>query len=273
VGFPYTKYMNAFLHVDQSAALLMTSVAAALEMGVAEDRWVYPWASADATDRWYISERDDYHSSPAYRVAAERAFSIAGITTDDIGYFDLYSCFPVAVQIARDMLGIPADDPRPLTTSGGLPYAGGPGSNYTLHAIATMIGRLRSAPHGVGLVSALGWYLTTHALCIYGTDRPSRPWRRAPKYDAGAATADRTAPPPLAHEANGAATVETCVVMHARDGAPNRGQIIGRLEDGRRFLAQTPEDPAVFETLMSDEAIGQRGRVHTVDGVNRFEPV
>jgi acetyl-CoA C-acetyltransferase len=273
VGFPYTKYMNAFLHVDQSAALLMTSVAAARDMGVAEDRWVYPWASADATDRWYISEREDFHSSPAYRVAAQRALAIAGITTDDLTHFDLYSCFPVAVQIARDTLGIAVDDPRSLTTSGGLPYAGGPGSNYTLHAIATLMDTLRTAPGGVGLVSALGWYLTTHALCIYGTDRPARPWQRAPKYDGAAGAVNGPPVPVLVHEANGPATIETCVVMHARDGAPNRGQIIGRLEDGRRFLAHSPEDPAVFEVLMSDQAIGHRGRVQTVDGLNRFEPL
>jgi acetyl-CoA C-acetyltransferase len=270
VGFPYTKYMNAIIHVDQSAAVLMTSVGAAQELGIAEDRWVYPWASAEATDRWWVSERCDYHSSPAYRVAARGVLENAGIAIDDVRYFDLYSCFPAAVQIARDMLGIAADDPRDLTVSGGLPYHGGPGSNYAMHAIATLMTKLRGTTDGVGLISALGWFLTTHAIGLYGATRPERPWRRVSAYDDAA---DGSGAPALAREPVGAATAETCTVMHARDGAPVRGFVIGRLEDGRRFLANTTEDRAVLEALMADDIVGSRGRVKPIDGRNRFEPL
>jgi acetyl-CoA C-acetyltransferase len=269
VGFPYTKYMNAIIHVDQSAAVLMTSVGAARELGVAADRWVYPWASAEATDRWWVSERRDYHSSPAYRIAARRALESAGVSIDDVRFFDLYSCFPAAVQIARDMLGIAADDPRDLTVSGGLPYHGGPGSNYAMHAIATLMTKLRGTTGGVGLVSALGWFLTTHAIGLYGAARPERPWRRVEGYDDAAGNGV----PGLAREPVGAAAVETCTVMHARDGAPVRGLVIGRLEDGRRFLANTAEDRGVLEALMSDDIVGRRGRVEPIDGKNRFEPL
>jgi acetyl-CoA C-acetyltransferase len=270
VGFPYTKYMNAIIHVDQSAAVLLTSVGAARELGIAPDRWVYPWASADATERWCVSERRDYHSAPAYRTAARRALESAGVSIDDLRYFDLYSCFPSAVQIARDMLGIAPGDPRDLTVSGGLPYHGGPGSNYAMHAIATMMTKLRGTSDGVGLVSALGWYLTTHAIGLYGATRPRRPWRRVQCHDDAT---DGSGAPGLAREPVGAATVETCTVMHARDGAPVHGLVIGRLEDGRRFLANTAEDRGVLEALMSDDSVGRRGRVEPIDGKNRFEPL
>ena len=50
------------------------------------------------------------------------------------------------MQIGADMLGIPVDDPRPLTVTGGLPYHGGPGNNYSTHAIARMVERLRAKP-------------------------------------------------------------------------------------------------------------------------------
>ncbi len=76
-----------------------------------------------------------------------------------MAHVDLYSCFPSAVQIAADELGLPDDDPaRPLTVTGGLTFGGGPGNNYGTHAVASMVGALRSEPGARGLVTGLGWY-------------------------------------------------------------------------------------------------------------------
>ena len=66
----------------------------------------------------------------------------AGIGIDQIDYIDLYSCFPVAVEIGAEELGLSLDDPRGFTITGGLPYAGGPGNNYAMHGIAAMQARL-----------------------------------------------------------------------------------------------------------------------------------
>src|SRR5439155_22433965 len=117
IGFPYQKYMNAIMEVDQAAAVLMTSVAGARELGIHPSRWVYLWGCADAHDLWFISERVNYHGSPAIAAAGRQALAMAGLGIDAIDFFDLYSCFPSAVQIGRDMLGVPADDPRPLTVT------------------------------------------------------------------------------------------------------------------------------------------------------------
>ena len=71
---------------------------------------------------------------------------MAGWTVADIDYFDLYSCFPVAVEVACREMNISEDDPRPLTVTGGLPYFGGAGNAYTLLSVATMAHKLRAAP-------------------------------------------------------------------------------------------------------------------------------
>ena len=74
VAFPYTKYMNAVMTVDQSAALLMTSVATARRLGIPEDRWVYPLGAGGASeDPWWVSERPSFSSCPALRDAGEQA--------------------------------------------------------------------------------------------------------------------------------------------------------------------------------------------------------
>ena len=275
IGFPYPKYMNAIMDVDQSAAVLMTSVGVARELGIDPSRWVYLWGCADAHDLWFISERQNYYSSPAIRLAGEKALAMAGIGIEAIDEIELYSCFPSAVQIARNMLGVPLDDPRPLTVTGGLPYHGGPGNNYTMHGIATMMHRLRATPGRKGLVTGLGWYVTKHSVGIYSAAPP--PWsgeREWTREDPAAyqPALDHALHPELVTEPQGRGVIETYTVLHDRDGAPMRGIAVGRLTDGRRFIANTPDDRTVLDGLMAAEAIGRVGTVTSTNGANRFEP-
>ena len=151
VGFPYPKLLNAIMEVDQSAGVILASVAKARELGVPEDRWVYLHGCADAADLWYPLDRQDFHSSPAMRLTGQRALGMAGARLSDIRFIDLYSCFPVAVEIGAEELGLALDDPRGLTVTGGLPYAGGPGNNYAMHSIAVMAAKLRAAPGALGV--------------------------------------------------------------------------------------------------------------------------
>ena len=275
VGFPYPKYMNAIMDVDQSAALLMTSVAAARQLGIPPSCWVYLWGGADAEDLWFVSERVNYHSSPAIGAAGRHALAMAGVGIEAIDLFDLYSCFPSALQIGRDMLGIAADDPRSLTVTGGLPYHGGPGNNYVMHAIATMLPKLRAAPGTKGLVTGLGWYVTKHSVGIYSAAPPvtsaAETWahRRPTAYQAELHAMPH---PDLELAPQGPARIETYTVLHDRDGTPVAGLVIGRLDDEHRFLANTPADSGLLRDLMAQEAVGCRGVVSSRDGANRFEP-
>ena len=81
----------------------------------------------------------DTVTAPGYGNNVIHIFQRVNYGIDDIDFFDLYSCFPSVVQITRDMLGIAEADPRELTVTGGLPYFGGPGNNYSMHAIASMM--------------------------------------------------------------------------------------------------------------------------------------
>jgi acetyl-CoA C-acetyltransferase len=66
--------------------------------------------------------------------------------------------------------------------------------------------------------------------------------------------------------------VETYTVTYGRDGAPERGIIVGRLDDGARFLANTPDDRDVLESFAAVENVGRQGSVISRDGRNLFEP-
>lgn len=268
IGFPYTKRMNAVIRVDQSAAVIMTTVGVARELGINPGRWVFLHGCADATDHWLVSERENFYSSPACHIAGRTALEMAGLPISDVEHIDLYSCFPSAVQIGRDALGIDPGDPRPLTVTGGLPYHGGPANNYVMHAIATMMDRVRTKPGSFGVCTGIGWYITKHAVGIYSTTPVEGTWKRE---DPAICQAEIDALPKteIAVEASGSCVVETYTVLHERSG-PEQGIVVGRLEDGRRFLAVTPKDPTLWERMMTEEVIGKRGVVTPGPLTNEF---
>jgi acetyl-CoA C-acetyltransferase len=228
VAFPYPKLMNAIMEVDQAAAVIVTGSETARELGIPEDRWVYLRGCGDAKEKWFMSDRVNYHSSPAIRATTQRALGMAGIGVDDVAFFDIYSCFPSAVQLALGALGIAPDDPRPLTVTGGLAYAGGPGNNYVMHSVATAVQRLREAPDQYALVTALGWFSTKHSAGVYSARRPSGDWLRTdPAVDQAQVEAMES--PDFAETPEGPATIETYTVIFNRDGGPEQAIIIGRL--------------------------------------------
>jgi acetyl-CoA C-acetyltransferase len=273
VGFPYTKYMNAIIQVDQSAALIMASNAKADELGVAQEKRIYLHGCADTIELWNVLDRVDYHSSPAIRIGGRQALAMAGKTAADMRFFDLYSCFPSAVEIACAELGIAEDDPRGLTVTGGLPYFGGPGNNYSMHAIAETMQRLRATPGAFGLVTANGWFLTKHSFGVYSTQPFEGRWLRDDPNSYQRAI-DTLAHPEVVAEPNGEATIETYTVVHARDRVRS-GIVIGRDKSGRRFIANTPEEEGLLLDLQSREGVGRPGQVVSEDGgaKNIFTPL
>ena len=258
---PYTKRMNAVITVDQGAAVAVTSLAIASELGLA-DRAVFVWAAGDASDVWFPSERPDLASSPAIAAAANAALSAAGIGIgiDDITRLDLYSCFPSAVEIGASAIGISEQDSRRLTVTGGLPYFGGPGNNYCTHAIAAIAESLRGAPAGtLGLVTGLGWYITKHSVGVYASTPSPRGYRRGDT-SAQQRRIDESALPVTADAGQrSTAIVDAATVVYDRDGEPQSAPVIATLPDGRRIAARADEKE--LPSLMGRNIVGMRVHV------------
>lgn len=269
IGYPYTRAMNPILEVDMAAAVIMTTVGKARELGIEQSRWIYLRGGADVNDIWYVSERPQLHRSPAIHAAWQAVSAQAGVALDEISLFDIYSCFPSAVQVACNEIGLSPLDARGVTVTGGLPCFGGPGNNYSLHAIAEMITQLRDKQAGHGLVTANGLYLTKHSLGLYSTEAPTTPWQNA---DNRALQQQIDAAPRLVVAADpaGEATIETWTVGFGREG-PKRGIVIARNDAGERVLANTASDLVALESLIAQDPIGQRANVTVRDGINVLE--
>lgn len=261
---PYPRYVVSREKVNQAAAVVITSEAVATELGIPREQWVYLAGHSDLRDR-ELMQRADLSVSPPSVAAVEAALAMAGTTLDLVDHLDLYSCFPVAVSVVGDALGLAADDPRGLTVTGGLPFFGGPGNNYSLHAIAEVVARCRTAPGSVGLVGANGGTLSKYSTGVYSTT--PAPW--SPGDDARLqAELDAEPGVPVALEADGWATVETWTVRHSVWG--DQVVLIGRLDDGRRFLANAVDgDPEVAAMLLGEAPWEQRIFVRSVAQGNR----
>jgi len=274
VAFPYPKLVNAVMETDQAAAALVMSAAQARALGVPESRWVYWLGGAGADEQaWFPVERPDFAACPALRASTHAALDRAGVSLDEIDRIDFYSCFPAAVSMACEMLGLAEDDPRGFTVAGGLPYAGGPGNGYNLHAVASMMDELRAGRGTRGLVTGNGWHLTKHAALVLSSVAPASPVVA----EAGQVKQDPSdgiprAPVSPVVAAEGRAAVETYTVVFGRGGEPERGIVIGRLASGERFLADTPNDATLLEDIVAREMVGAGGKVSRVNDRNRFDP-
>jgi acetyl-CoA C-acetyltransferase len=251
VGFPYTKLLCSNEQVDESAAMILCSVERASALGIAPERWVFPYGITEAAAP-LVSEREDFAKSVMSDAASRALWNLTGLGPDDIAHVDLYSCFPSAVQVQAAALGFGLD--RDLTVTGGMRFSGGPWNNYAMHGLATMVKVLRGDPGALGLCSANGGYLSKLSLGVYSTSPPPETFRVV------SAQAEVDAAPRVAVDdaPDGAATVESYTVMHDRSGDATQGILACRMADGRRAWGIVGDEAATLRAMETEEVIGRR---------------
>ncbi|KAA9153183.1 acetyl-CoA acetyltransferase [Amycolatopsis acidicola] len=242
IADPYTRFLVARDQVNQGAAAVLMSVEAARELGVPPEKWVFLHGHSDLREQ-HLMDRVDLSTGQAAVRSVQHALELAGISVAELSTIDLYSCFPIAVFAVCEGIGLATDDPRGLTLTGGLPFFGGAGNDYSLHAIAETVQRLRAEPGAYGLVGANGGMLSKYSTGVYSTTPAD--WRAS--RDAGLqAEIDALPVVEQAVHPDGWATVETYTVKH---GHGRTGVLIGRLEaDDRRFVALA-EDSELLDQL------------------------
>ncbi len=269
IATPFTKLTTAFPFVDMAAANLLVTDEVADRWGVPDDRRIYLQGWGFARDASHVAARESLSSSPAMCTATSDALAMAGLESDQIDVFDLYSCFGSAIQFARDALGLRDDDPRPISLTGGLPYHGGPGSNYMNHSISTLVGHLRSSNDTTGMVTGIGMHMTKHVAGIWSSERPKHP---LPPIDQPqqAVLEDAENARPVVESMDGQVTIAAASVIHGPDGAPQGVIAIGESTDGSRCYARSI-DTDLIELVLADQWVGVDGTVTPMpDGTNRL---
>ena len=257
ISLPYSRRLIAQDAVNQSAAVLLTSAGTARELNIDPDKWIVVDAYAQGEDE-VVTQRVDMRRSEAMAAVLASVLEQSDADARDFGFLDIYSCFPCAVQAVCDVLELPSDGSVALTVTGGLPFFGGPGNNYSMHALAEMARRLRT-DSARALVTANGGQLTKHAVAVL---------RRANNggntvVDWGATelvdiTLEAIATVPYAQNPE-AGTVLTYTVIARRD-KPDIGVVVAQDDKGGRFIASTTNEE-LTKNMSSQSPVGKTVRV------------
>ncbi|HEY0686723.1 MAG TPA: hypothetical protein VGD45_30565 [Steroidobacter sp.] len=259
VAWPYTKHMVANPFVNQGAAVVLTSLAKARELGISEDRYAYIHAGAHAVEPRDYLQRDQYQRSYAQEAVLETMRDAAGST----GRFDsmeLYSCFPIVPKMARRVLELPID--AQLTSIGGMSFFGAPLNNYMTHAAAGLVRRIRNRREALALLYGQGEFVTKHHALLLSA-APSR--SELSSGDVQALADRKRGPiPELTDAYSGPAALETFTVVHGRGEAPEFGAVIARTPDQRRLMARVAASNTTTLQVLTDLSatpVGQIGQV------------
>ena len=154
------------------------------------------------------------------------------------------------------MLGLKQNDHRPFTVTGGLGFFGGPGNNYSLHAVATMVEMIARGEINNGLVTALGWFMHKHAAGIYSATPAEVDLRQHDLDDANAPLTGNQ-PVAIAEKVTGKGYIETYTIIYKKDGTPDYSVTYGRTEKGLRFIANLNTDIETIIALTTQNQVGK----------------
>jgi acetyl-CoA C-acetyltransferase len=221
--------------VNQSAAILMTSLAKARAAGVPEDRIIHVWGGASAEEPRDYLERDQFYESHAQNAVLKSAMALVDATDGKaFDAIELYSCFPTVPKMARRTLKL-GPDVKP-TVTGGLTFFGAPLNDYMAHAACAMVRKLRSGAK-LGLLYGQGGFVTKHHALVLSPNAP----RSAIAQDTSVQTeadGNRRPTPPYVTDASGSGKVESFTVLYGRKGDVEHGVVVLRTADDARALAR-----------------------------------
>ncbi|MEM7702833.1 MAG: acetyl-CoA acetyltransferase [Pseudomonadota bacterium] len=226
VSEPYARMTVARDQVNQSAAIIIASAAKARALGVPEEKWVHIHAVTAATELPLV-QRPDLSGCPASIASADTALRRAGKVMADMAYLDFYSCFAIPVFNQVDHFGLSVDDPRGLTLTGGLPFFGGAGNNYSAHAIVEAVQKVRSDAGSFAFVGANGGWMSKYSSGVYSTTAAD--WSGNDRFDILPEANDHVS---LGSANAEQATVETYTIHRRKKG--DEAIWIGRDESGGR---------------------------------------
>jgi acetyl-CoA C-acetyltransferase len=174
VAEPLTVY-DCSLISDGAAAVLLAPAERASEFTA---RPAIVAGIAQTSDRVALDQKEDITTFPAVKLAAGKAYRMAGVGPAEVEFAELHDCFTIAEIIALEDLGFvkPGEGgpyssagctaltgPKPVNASGGLKSKGHPVGATGVAQICDVVaqirgeaGELQVAQHALGLAQNLG---------------------------------------------------------------------------------------------------------------------
>jgi acetyl-CoA C-acetyltransferase len=167
-ALPYNKLHCTSWNVNQASAMILCSEELADTLNVPDSKRVYPLASSETNHMIAAIQRPNLIEPIGLKLAAEYILNICKQNNIKPNTYELYSCFPIAVQMFAEALGLGAD--KKLTVTGGMSFAGGPLNNYMIHSTVKMIDEIRQNFEKIGLVTGVSGMMTKQAFALWAKE-------------------------------------------------------------------------------------------------------
>lgn len=248
IAYPYNKLHNSSWNVNQSSALIITSEEIADKLKIPISKRVYPLISSETNHMIGLIQRPDMTNPLGLKLAVDFIIETSMKNNIHPSIYELYSCFPVAVQMFSMALNLPDNTNKTIT--GGMPFAGGPLNNYMLHASAQMLLKIREDTNEIGLVTGVSGMMTKQSLAIWGKepamDFESRDvTKQAEQFELAV---------PMSYQKEGYALVIGCTSLYEKN---NKSKAVFYAEDSKGHrLVLTSIDKEIIKQVEKEECIG-----------------
>ena len=129
---------------------------------------VYPLASSENNHMISTLQRPNLIEPAGMHLAAKFILDICSKNNLVPNIYDLYSCFPVAIQMFAKSLNL--NNIKDKTVTGAMPFAGGPLNSYVLHSTAKLIEKLREN-NGIGIVTGVSGMMTKQSYALWSKNK------------------------------------------------------------------------------------------------------
>jgi acetyl-CoA C-acetyltransferase len=164
-ALPYNKFHCTSWNVNQASAMIICSEDLANDLGIPQNKRVYPLASSETNHMIAPIQRQNLNKSFGLELAVKFIKDVCEDNNIEPNLYELYSCFPIAVQMFSDSLGLKKHQGK--TVTGGMAFAGGPLNNYMIHSTVKMLNEIRSNHSNIGLVTGVSGMMTKQALSLW----------------------------------------------------------------------------------------------------------
>ena len=164
-ALPYNKFHCTTWNVNQASAMIICSENLANNLDIPLSKRVYPVASSESNHMIAPIQRPHLSKSYGLDLAVKFIKDVCRNNNIEPNLYELYSCFPIAVQMFSDSLGL--NENQSKTVTGGMSFAGGPLNNYMIHSTVKMLSKIRSDHSNIGLVTGVSGMMTKQALALW----------------------------------------------------------------------------------------------------------
>ncbi len=152
-------------NVNQSSALIICSEDIADKLNIPDEKRIYPIVSSESNNMIPTLLRKKLIEPLGMKLAAKFILDFCKTHNIQPNTYDLYSCFPVAVQMFADALNLKNN--QDLTITGGMAYAGGPLNHYVMTSTVKMIEEIRGDISKVGIVTGVSGMMTKQSFALW----------------------------------------------------------------------------------------------------------